>query len=71
MNSFYEDDIENELQQNIHDVKEPNKNIKRLDLEQIKVEYFLCNTSTKTCVIEIYIFKIMEIKKMKISIITM
>jgi hypothetical protein len=26
MNSFYEDDIENELQQNIHDVKEPNKN---------------------------------------------
>jgi hypothetical protein len=49
MNPFYEDDIENELQQNIHDIKEQNNNIQtKFNLEQIKIEYLLCNTSIKT-----------------------
>jgi hypothetical protein len=54
MNPLYEDDIENELQQNIHDIKEQNINIQiKLNPKQIEIEYLLCNTSIKTCVIEI------------------
>jgi hypothetical protein len=50
---------------NIHDIKEPNNNVKtKLGLEQIKVEYFLCTTITKTYVIEITKhLEIMEINK--------
>jgi hypothetical protein len=40
MNPLYEDDIENELQQNIHDIKHKNKNIQtKLNFEQIEIEY--------------------------------
>jgi hypothetical protein len=54
MNPLYDDDIENEFQQNVHDIKEQNNNIQtELSLEQIKIEYLLCNTSIKTYVIEI------------------
>ncbi len=54
MNPFYEDDIEIELQQNIHDIKEQNNNIQtKFSREQIKIEYLLCNTSTKTYLIQI------------------
>jgi len=64
MNPFYEDDIENELQQNIHDIKEQNNNIQtKFNLEQIKIEYLLCNTSIKTYVNEIK--KHLETKKIK------
>jgi hypothetical protein len=54
MNPLHEDDIENELQQNIHDIKEQNNNIQaKLSHEQIEIEYQLCNKSTKTYVTEI------------------
>ncbi len=44
----------NELQQNIHDIKEQNNNIQtKFSIEQIKIEYLLCNTSIKTYVNEI------------------
>jgi hypothetical protein len=54
MNPLYEDDIENELQQNILDIKEQNNNI-QIDFnpKQIEVEYILCNTSIKTYVTKI------------------
>jgi hypothetical protein len=42
MNPLYEDDIENELQQNIHDIKEQNNDIQtKLSPEQIEIEYLL------------------------------
>jgi hypothetical protein len=45
MNPIYE----NELQQKIHDTKEQKNNIQiEFNLEQIEIEYLLCNTSTKT-----------------------
>ncbi len=54
MNPFYEDDIENKLQQNIHYIKEQNINIQiKFSLEQILIEYLLCNTIIKTYAIEI------------------
>jgi hypothetical protein len=54
MNPLYEDDIENKLQQNIHDIKEQNNNIQtKFSHEQIEIEYLLCNTSIKTYVIQI------------------
>jgi hypothetical protein len=61
MNPLYEDDIQNKLKQNIHDIKEQNNNIQtKFSHEQIEIEYSLWNTSTKTYVIQI------EIHKMKI-----
>ncbi len=54
MNPLSEDDIENELQKNIHDIKEQNNNIqKKLNHEQIEIEYQSCNRCTKTYVTEI------------------
>ncbi len=54
MNPLYEDDIENELEQNAHDIKEQNNNIQtKFSHEQIEIEYLLCNTSIKTYVTEI------------------
>jgi hypothetical protein len=47
MNPLFEDEIENELQQNHHDINEKNNNIQtKFSCEQIKIEYLLCNTST-------------------------
>lgn len=54
MNPIYENDIENELQWKIHDIKEQNINIQiKLNLQQIKIECLVCNTSIKTCVTDI------------------
>jgi hypothetical protein len=54
MNPLYEDDIENELEQNVRDIKEQNNNIQtKFSHEQIEIEYLLCNTTIKTYVIEI------------------
>jgi hypothetical protein len=64
MNPFYEDDIENKLQQNIHYIKEQNINIQiKFSLEQILIEYLLCNTIIKTYATEIT--KHIEIMKRK------
>jgi hypothetical protein len=54
MNSLYEDDIENEFQRNVYDIKEQNINVQiKLNPEQINIEYLLCNTIIKTYVTEI------------------
>jgi hypothetical protein len=51
---LYEDDIENEFQQNIHDIKEQKKNIQTKFIhEKIEIKYLLCNTSITTHVIKI------------------
>jgi len=54
MNPLSKDDIENELQKNIHDIKEQNNNIQtKLNHEQIEIEYQSCNKCTRTYVTEI------------------
>jgi len=54
MNPLSKDDIENEFQKNIHDIKEQNNNIQtKLNHEQIEIEYQSCNKCTRTYVTEI------------------
>jgi hypothetical protein len=58
MNPLYEDDIENEFQQNINDIKEQKKKIQtKLNHEKIEIKYLLCNTSTITHVIKYNFFR--------------
>lgn len=67
MHLLYEDEIENEPNRNIHDIKKQNNDIQiDINFEQIKIEYLLCNTSTKTYVTEIRTnLKIMERQNIK------
>ncbi len=54
MNPLFDDDIENELQKNIHDIKEQNNNVQtKLNHEQIEIEHQSCNKCIKIYVNEI------------------
>jgi hypothetical protein len=67
MHLLYEDEIKNEPNQNIHDIKKQNNDMQtNISPKQIKIEYLLCNTNTKTYVTKITTnLEIMEKDKKK------